>query len=271
MYTHYKVSKSQRNDVHHKTMGAISTIVDRYWKGDTNTSTPSTKKNIGTKQMVKKTYRKKSRKNRKIIKKRIPRAIAPATKLIKCKMSDYLAFTCTSGAIDVKTVNGTNIVDPYGTSSAQQPLGYDQWKTLYRTAYVLGCKVKLTVWNNDTTACVFGVTVMDKNQGTTALTNYEYYREVPKTRSRLLSPDVDHGYIVNQTSTKKALNVRNITDNDTLRTNLQSDTAPSETYYIHAWCQPINQAATMSSVPCVLDVEYLVLLTNPIIPARSTG
>lgn len=248
----------------------MMTALEKWYKNSDSLKIQN-KNLVNNKNMkVKKQYKKRQKK-RKIIKKGIPRTIAPASKLIRCKASNYIAYTCTSGALDMKEVNAVNIVDPFASGSTQQPLGYDQWKSLYRTAYVLGCKVKLTVWNNDTTALIFGITVTDKDQGTTALTNYEYYREVPRTKSRLLSPDVDHGVITNQSSTKRVLKIKDLVDDDSLRTDLSNEIAPSQAYYIHTWVQPLNQAATLSSVPAVIDVEYIVLLTNPVIPARSTA
>lgn len=237
--------------------------------------TESVEKNIGSKQMVftnrrKPVYRRR-RKRRGIIKKGIPRTLQPATKLIRCKMSDYQTWTCTSGALQAKTISGTDITDPYGGASLQQPLGYDQWKALYKTAYVVAMKVKFTLWNNDSTAIMYGISMMDKKTGATALTNYEYYREVPGTVSRLLSPDVDHGYISNKISTKKALHIKDIKDNDTIRVALDTDSAPSEQYYAHAWVQPVDQSATINGVLGVLDVEYIILLSNPITPSRSTN
>lgn len=233
-------------------------------------------KNIDTKKMAqRRRYSRKSRKNQRkkkgIVKKFIPRSITPHKKLIKCKVSSYQTFTCTSGALGSIRVTANDITDPFGSYDTQQPLGYDQWKALYRTAYVLGCKVKVTLWNNQTTALVYGISMMDKNSGSTALNSYEYYREIPKTNSRLLSPDVDHGVIVNSQSTKRGLAVKDIIDNDTLRINLQTDAAPNENYYAHVWVQPLDQTTTLTGVQAVIDVEYIVLLTNPIIPARSAA
>lgn len=233
------------------------------------------KTNIANPQMRKNRTRfnkkRKTTKRRGLIKRQIPRAITTSNKLIRCKTSDFQTLDCASGALAMLPVSGTNIVDPFGSNGAGQPLGYDQWKTLYRTAYVLGAKVKCTIWNNQSTAVMYGINVMDRNQGTVALTNYEYYKEVPSCVSRLLSPDIDHGYVSMKTSTKRALHIRDIKDNTELRNNLVSDAAPTENYYFHVWVQPTDQTSSLTAVHLVVDVEYIILLTNPIIPARSSG
>lgn len=265
MLARYKVSQSNRNINHY--VAPIKTLYEHYWGN----------KNIDTNKMAQKTrnsrkrtsYRKNKKKG--IVKRSIPRTLAPANKLVRCRASNYQTFTCTSGALSGVRIKGNDITDPFDTYGAGQPLGYDQWKALYRTAYVLGCRVKFTVWNNQTTALMFGVSMMDKNQGSTLLTDYEYYKEVPKTNSRMLSPDVDHGVIVNKQSTRRGLSIKDIIDNDTIRINLQADTGPNDNYYAHVWVQPVDQSTTLTTVQGVIDVEYIVLLTNPIVPTRSVA
>lgn len=247
----------------------LITSYQKYW-GKNDGSLISEKKNLRYIKMRTKGKQKK-RTKRGIIRKPIPRLIVPNRKLIRIKMSDYQTFTCTSGAISYKNIAGTDFLDPLVGTSAQQPLGFDQWKALYHTAYVVGTKVTLRVWNNQSTALMMGITAFGKSQSTTGLSDYEYYKEVPKTVSRLLTPDVDKGTLINKVSTKKHLSVRNILDNDTLRINLTSESSPSENYYFHAWVQPLDQATTLTSVQGVIDIEYLVVLTNPVIPTRSTN
>lgn len=240
--------------------------------GGTTTETPKTgNKNIGNKKMPKKFAKKGKRRG--IVKKRIPRAITAKTKLIRCKATDYANLTCTSGALSRRTISGTNIVDPFASFGAGQPLGYDQWKALYNTAIVVGVKVRATVHNAASTSVMYGLSVCPRAQGETALTDYEHYKELPNTVSRLLSPDVDHGTIAIKSSTKRALGLKDLKDNEDVECLISADTGPTDQYYIHAWVQPTDQASTVGSpgIEFVFDVEYIVLLTNPIIPARSTA
>lgn len=228
------------------------------------------KKNIGSKQMSKKFFRKNRRgKKRGVIRRRVPRLLQSPTKLIKVKVSDYQAMTCTTGAIEVRSLQGNSIDDPFRSAGTGQPLGYDQWKALYRKAYVLGAKVKFTVYNNQSTALMYGITAIPENQVGSALTSYEHYIESPKTVSRLLSPDVDHGFLINKQSTKKMLHLSKIKDNDECVVNLVTETAPSKEYHFQCWIQPVDQTSTLTGVQTVIDIEYIVLLCDPILPSRS--
>lgn len=231
----------------------------------------STNKEMAYKKTTKTKRRRNNRKKRGIVKKYIPRALTSNRKLIRCKLSDYQTLTCTSGALATSMVDCTSIVDPFGGYGSGQPLGYDQWASLYHTAYVLGTKIKVTLWNNQTTALAYGINICSKDQSSTALTDYEHYRELPKCVSRILSPDVDHGYITNRVSTKKHLGIKDILDNDTLRNNIATGTTSAERFYAHIWCQPLDKSTTLTAVQAIIDVEFIIMLCNPVIPARSVG
>lgn len=234
------------------------------------------KDNIANDQMAKYKYKYKNQKKSKpkkkgIIKRYIPRTLQPATKMIRCIASQQLSLTVGgAGLMSMVPIQANSVLDPFLSNGTGRPLGFDEWSSLYRTAYVLGCKVKTTWWNNTATALVVGVSFPGKQAGTTSLADYEYYRETPRTHSRIFSPDVDHGVVTNKCSTKKVLDLKNITDNDTVRVNLQTPSEPTENHYAHVWMQAMDHASTPTSVPVIIDVEYIVLLTNPVIPARST-
>lgn len=222
---------------------------------------------VGTRKKYYRRRKKNKRRGRR--RKYIPRAITSKTKLIRCKASNYITFNGTSGAMYMVPIQGNSCDDPFMANGTGQPLGYDQWKALYKSAYIIGSKVKFTVHNGSAYSVIMGLTPMNIPQGTTSLANYEYYRELPATRSRLLSPDMDHGVLVSGVGTKKHLAIKNLTDEDDLKVDLVNETAPTKQFYWHVWCQVSDQSTTTTGVEGIVDVEYLVLLTDPIVPARS--
>lgn len=223
-----------------------------------------------SRKMVKQ-KRRRNRKRRSQRKRRIPRSLMPPSKVIRLKFSDYQSHNNSATAnLYANYVNGTSVIDPLLSASSQQPLGYDQWKALYKEAYVIGCKVKITCHNTATSSLIYGITPMQESQGTTALTDYEHYRELPGTVSRLLSPEMDHSILISKRSTKKMLHLKNIKDNDEVKHDLVTETAPSRNYYFHVWTQPTNKTTALSSNPeLIYDIEYIILLTNPVVPGRS--
>lgn len=234
------------------------------WKG----LYPESKLRLDTNMPYRKLNKRKRKKKRGVIKKRLPRAIQPRSKLIRLKTSQFHQFTGTTGALSRLAVQGNSCDDPYTTGSDQQPLGYDQWKALYKSAYVIGSKVSVTFHNESTVSAMVGISPTQIPQGTTPLASYEYYKELPGTTSRLLSPDVDHCYIQSKRSTKKFLHLKNMTDEEDYKMDLITETPPDRLYYYHIWTQATDQATTVN-VEAVIDVEYIILLRDPIIPSRS--
>lgn len=203
-------------------------------------------------------------------KKFIPRTLCPAKKVIKCTAVDTFGPTFTSGALHCVKVQGNSIDDVFLNDSNNQPLGYDQWKAFYQKAKVLGCKVFAEWHNGSSGAIVCGVTPFAKTQSATALGSLDHYIECPGTKHKVFSPDVDKGIIVSKRSTKKMMKVRNIEDADFTEIDLVAETAPDDMYRFHVWTQPFDQATALTGVNLLLKVEYIVLLYDPVIPARSS-
>lgn len=214
--------------------------------------------------------RRRNRRRRGIVKRRIPRALTTKTKIIRCKASNYVPISMATGAMSMVPIQGNSCDDPFTSGGNGQPLGFDQWKALYRSAYIIGSKVTVTYHNTGSNSVMCGINKMDVPQGTTSLASYEYYKELPGTKSRLVSPDVDHTRFSMSASTKRHLSAKNIKDEEDLKMNLITETQPTRIFYYHVWFQPTDQAATINGTEAVIDVDYIVLLTDPIIPSRST-
>jgi len=231
----------------------------------------TTKKNISTKQktMAKtKRYLRKRKKGRRGYRKRqIPRALTTPTKMVRVKASQFIAFG-DAGTTGRLSVQGNSCDDPFTSGGTGQPLGYDQWKALYKSAYIVGSKVTATFHNKANTSAMVGINKMKIPQGQTGLGSYEYYKELPGSVSRLLSPDLDHTKITMTASTKKHLNRKDIKDEEDLKMDLVNETPPTDIFFYHIWVGSTDQSST-SDVEAVIDVEYLVLLADPIVPSRS--
>lgn len=202
----------------------------------------------------------------------LPRTLAPRTKMVKLKVVEYINHTHSNGAIAVANIQQNSIDDPFTGLSQNQPLGYDQYKALYKKAMVLASRVFVQVHNNTSTSIMFGITAVPFNQGQTGLTTYEHYMEAPSTKFRLLSPDVDRANLGMQMSTKKLLQIKNYKDNRTeLEIDLNNETPPTWINYWHLWSQPQDQSTntTGTAVQFTVSVEYIILLSDPVIPARS--
>lgn len=201
--------------------------------------------------------------------KRIPKAIASPRKIIKCQAVQYVDLANgANGNLSPCYVQLNSCDDPFGANGAGQPLGYDQWKALYKKARIIGTKITAKFHNGGSSATMVGLCPMPVNQSNTSLSDYEYYMENPQCKSRILSPDMDHVVFSTKVSTKKHLALKDIKDNSEVELDLVTETAPTKLAWCHIFAQSLDQTATFD-VEVVLKVEYIVLLTDPVIPARS--
>lgn len=203
---------------------------------------------------------------------RIPRDLVPYSKMVKVKATNFIAHTAhTTGALVMTPLQLNSFDDPFTSGGIGQPLGYDQYKALYKKAFVVSSKVTVRIVNTDATyAVVVGLTPCSLSQAGTALAVYEHYMELPGTKSVILSPDMDHGIISSKVKVKKHLHLGNMRDVDEIKMDLVNETAPADLAYWHLWSQPINQASDPTGdVQLVITCEYIAVLIDPVIPARS--
>lgn len=189
---------------------------------------------------------------------------------MKVKTTDHLTFTSTTGAIDTKQINWNNMVDPFVGSSANQPLYYDQIKTMYRTAIVLGAKVTVQFHNNSSTVPIVAGLYIEPFDTTNVPTDYEYFREVSwKGRQRIITSDIDVVVLSQKVSGKKYFRQSLKTEED-FRQDIETDQAPSKIGKMRCFVQSLDQSTTGTAL-AVVTIEQVVKLLDPYTPGRSVG
>lgn len=232
----------------------------------------STKQTMKRSRSRTKTRGKKRRMGR--LRRRIPRALVPSSKIVRLRAVDTVAHDFSASAnLQGLAYSMFNILDPWGTHGSAQPLGLDQLSALYRRAVVVGCKIIVRVHNQSNVAMVVGITPMKESQGTTLLSGAEHYMEVAATKSRVLSPEMDHGILGHRIGTRKWVGVTNLKDESAFHCDLVSVTSPTRDAYWHVWGQPLNGGVTPTDgtdrLEYLITSEFLVRLWDPIVPSRS--
>lgn len=226
----------------------------------------STKRSYAKKayrRKAKKAYRKKKSKTLHLTK-----SIAPRTKVICVRSTDRRQLSSTSGAFGSETYHLNNFSDPWGGSGAQQGLFHDQVKALYRSCAVIGAKVTAQVYHSSG-AIATHVGLFSKPYDLTTTPNTsEWVIESMRGSTRLLTPDIDKTTMIIKGSTKRHFHVSNVNDNAELTQDLENEVAPTKLWEAVFWCQSIDQGTT-SVVEAMVTIEQIVLLKDPIIPARS--
>lgn len=185
------------------------------------------------------------------------------------KMVKAFTYACTTGALEAKSVKMFGFDDAWKALGAEQPLGYDGYKVFYRKGVTLGVKIVARIHNKGTAGIMCGITPMPESQADNGLTSFQHYMELPATKSRLLSADVDHTVLFHKVGTARHVGVKKLKDEDAFHVDLPNETTSTRDAYIHVWAQPIDQTTT-NAVEVVVTVEFLILLFDYIVPARST-
>lgn len=200
---------------------------------------------------------------------RIPRDVVPHTRLVKVKSTASLSSSAVTTAVGGHTLNLNSLQDPYAGSGTGQPLFYDQIKTFYRTAIVVGARVQTLCYHaSGGTAIIFGAYVIPYDT-TTVPTVFDHFREMNWTGGqRMITPDIDKTKITHNVSMRKYFGHSNAADSD-YEIDMENDGDPAKLCKYQVWIQPIDKA-TSSNANFIITLEQVVLLKDPFQPGRST-
>jgi len=200
---------------------------------------------------------------------RVP-SLFPSSKLVRMRaVTAFSTSPDTPGTIKTHTIKWNSLSQPFGGLSNVLPLGCDQWAAMYRRYCVVGAKLFIKVHNVTSTGAVtYGLTPYAAGN-TTAATEAAGFLEMPGTRSRLLSPDMDHSGLAIGMSTKRYAHVRNLKDAHNLHGDLAAQpSAPTTELRAYFWHHDTNATETYT-IEGFLTIEVVVLLLDRILPTRS--
>lgn len=194
----------------------------------------------------------------------------PREQVVRCRVASEYVLTCTSGAKAQLNLRTNDIIDPFGSGGAEQPLHYDTWKSMYAKAVVIGYKARIMFENTGAAAVLVACRLLsDDEQTGTSYTTVDHLVEAG-AQQLLLSPEFDKGAIVRKCSPRKQAHVRSLRDQSAYHIDLDAETAPTTLLYDHISAQPIDKASSVT-VQMFVQVEYIVLLFDRNVVSRSTG
>jgi len=192
----------------------------------------------------------------------------PKTMVRELKTVTFAALNPAAGAIDIKQLQLNSANDPTGTLNTEQPRFYDQYTAMYSYNCVIGWKVfiEYATSGDDAVAVVVGFT---PTTTTTNQADYASYKELPATKSLILTKDVDKSALGAAGSVKRWLMPRGgriLTERDLCAV---SNTNPSQMLYGHVWAQAIDKTADPALINCIITIKQVVVFFNPVVPAQS--
>lgn len=205
------------------------------------------------------------RKRRGIVKyRRSPPTLWPQQKLVR--LTSNATGTVAGGAsFGVLTFKANSLNDPWGTASTADPLGFNEWASMYNKCVVVSSKIYLLAHASTATgAIMYGVSLMPNS---TTLADINHYREHKITSARMLSPDVDHSGVVGKYKGKRYEKVSKWKDAEDFHA-ITTPADPTTVRYYHVWVGDVA-GANNAGIEYSGTIEYNVLFFDPKVPSRS--
>lgn len=210
-------------------------------------------------------YRRSRRRQRK---NKIVRSLAPKTRLVKLRYSDAISLVPTAGGVAGTHYFSCNgMYDPDITGVGHQPLGFDQYMSMYDHYTVISSRITVIAAARGTAAGEAGIAAVYLNDNTSnviAPNHISAYLEQPGCSFKPLALREAGNSIVTvvrKFNAKKDLGVSKPLSAPEVRGSVSSN--PAEQSYFQLLAGPIDVTGTMSTINCVVTIDYVAVLTEP--------
>lgn len=214
----------------------------------------------------KKTYRKKPKKKTKSrysVRKYtgVPSGM-PTQRRAFLRYCEEINITCTAGALQPHVFRANGVFDPNHTGIGHQPMGYDQWSTLFNHYVVVGSRINVAMTGSEpanANPSVFGVYLTDST--TVPYTDWTEFKEAKKGTQRTMQGGRTTALSCgSKFSAKKFYNITDIKDNvDRLGADILTTPAEQALYCIYY--QVLNNLTITQTF--LVTIDYIVDFSEP--------
>lgn len=177
----------------------------------------------------------------------------------------------TAGSVTDWVYKANSMYDPYNGAGGDNPRGFDQWMAMYRYYTVIASKIFVEFFYADVNAAAgtnlpfkVGVLLSDASG---ALTTTNQVAEYPRSDLRTITGSFMPTICTKKYSTKKFWARSGILSDDALQGTVNN--SPSEIAYYHIVGYALNAAT--ANVYYTGWIDYVAVLTSPIMPSQSTN
>lgn len=211
---------------------------------------------------TKKGKRSKSRyTSRKLVSMTVPSGM-PVQRRACLRYHEALQVTSTSGILGYHVFRANSLFDPDLTGVGHQPMGYDQWASLFNHYIVLGAKLTC-MWGETTTASGSNMVVGTYLAAGAAsvYSDYNSFIESRKGTHNIMVFPRKPTYTSSKFSCRKFFNVIDPRDN-LQRLGAAIDADPNEGAFFHVYAQSLDKSSTNTVIASIM-IEYLVEFSEP--------
>lgn len=202
----------------------------------------------------------KNYKRRKLTSNYVPSGM-PTQRVAKLRYVEHISLQSILGNIATYVFSANDLYDPNHTGTGHQPMGFDQWATLFNHYTVLGsrCSVKAAFKANNVSASMVGMYLTDGKIA--PYTDSDQFQEARKGQTRLLSSGQSQAVRISQNySAKRFHNVKDVKDNIS-RLGAAVSTSPAEEAFFNIWCQTKDGAT--KNFTFIVEIDYIVSFSEP--------
>lgn len=222
--------------------------------------------------MAKRRTRKNTRRNRP--KKTLPLGGFPKNKVVKLEYVQELQLTTpsTTGLSKSLPFVANGCYDPYYPIGGHQPKAFDQWMAVYSHFNVLGAKIRVKCVSTGYTHVSWGVcrtpAPTEMNGRTLEYLMENRYQKNARFISGSNNVNIQmNNKALTATYSQKGIYGANATGNANLVGSISAN--PTDQQYFEVWACPIGADSQSKILDFIVELEYIVLLTEPKVLAQS--
>lgn len=189
----------------------------------------------------------------------------PSTKMVKLAYFANVQFAPSSGIISNYIYNLSSIFKPCYSATGHQPLGHDQWATLYDNYEVMNAKMTVKFVNNATNAVPHMVGVLVDKDAILSSATMDTLKELQHGRGFATLPansNASRTITVNY-SPKVIYGAKDIVDNHQFKAGMGAN-PPLQAYGIICMQSVDYLTSATANITAQVHIEYNCRLSSPI-------
>lgn len=187
----------------------------------------------------------------------------PTQRRATLRYATQSTLTSTSGTMSSHLFRANSVFDPDYTSTGHQPMGFDQWASLFNHYVVVGAKITCTVLSDNVTASPFVIGVYLSDDIGLPYTNWYGFKEARKGTQRFFNGGAQNTRAQTVSSfygAKKFYNIKDIRDNFDRIGSLNTGN-PSDGAYFVVYHQQVNSTSDAKNI--MVTIDYIVDFSEP--------
>lgn len=196
---------------------------------------------------------------------RLYKSPTPDSMIVKMKYGSVVKIQPGIGLSATHVFSANSIFDPDRTAVGHQPLGHDEYAIFYNHATVLGSRIKVrfvpTSAASATGNALVSIALQADDTASAIITTQMIERSGVNWRVMGTSyANAGNCVLTKNFSAKRFFGVDDVKDNTNLRGTFGAN--PADQAYYHVSAAPTELAASASEVDCIVEIEYIALLSE---------